>query len=152
MAFKQDPGIASGDAVLLDELNFAEIVKGLPAKARMVLLAAMNLPRGSLKVRMPDGRAVLVGGKAPGPDAELVLKNWRLPGRAFSGGTIGLAESYMDGDWDSPDVTSFLELFVVNSALGEKVAGGANWLINTVQRIRHWFNENTRTGSKRNIS
>ncbi|TIT87097.1 MAG: SAM-dependent methyltransferase, partial [Mesorhizobium sp.] len=51
MAFKQDPGIASGDAVLLDELNFAEIVKGLPAKARMVLLAAMNLPRGSLKVR-----------------------------------------------------------------------------------------------------
>ena len=46
MAFKQDPGIASGDAVLLDELNFAEIVKGLPAKARMVLSAAMNLPRG----------------------------------------------------------------------------------------------------------
>ena len=31
-------------------------------------------------------------------------------------------------------------------------AGGASWLINTVQRIRHWFNENTRTGSKRNIS
>ncbi|RVA52752.1 cyclopropane-fatty-acyl-phospholipid synthase family protein, partial [Mesorhizobium sp. M7A.F.Ca.CA.001.08.1.1] len=24
--------------------------------------------------------------------------------------------------------------------------------INTVQRIRHWFNQNTRTGSKRNIS
>jgi len=152
MADGDHHSVAPGEAVRLDEFNFAEIVKGLPAKARMVLSAAMNLPRGSLKVRLPDGRAVLVGGKAPGPDAELVLKNWRLPGRAFSGGTIGVAESYMDGDWESPDVTSFLELFVVNSVVGEKVAGGASWLINTVQRIRHWFNENTRTGSKRNIS
>ena len=140
------------DAVRLDERNFAEIVKGLPAKARMVFKAAMAMPRGSLKVRMPDGRAVLVEGKAPGPNAELVLNNWRLPNRAFTGGTIGVAESYMDGDWESPDVTSFLELFVVNTETGEKVAGGASWIVNTVQRIRHWLNENTRTGSKRNIS
>ncbi|RUU06692.1 class I SAM-dependent methyltransferase, partial [Mesorhizobium sp. M7A.T.Ca.TU.009.01.3.2] len=152
MAQKEHVGVALSDAVRLDEFNFAEIVKGLPAKARMVLSAAMNLPRGSLRVRLPDGRAVLVGGKGPGPDAELVLKNWRLPGRAFSGGTIGVAESYMDGDWESPDVTSFLELFVVNSVIGERIAGGTSWLINTVQRIRHWFNQNTRTGSKRNIS
>lgn len=109
MAHKEDTGVASGDGVRLDEFNFTETAKGLPAKARMVLSAAMNLPRGSLKVRMPEGRAVLVGGKAPGPDAELVLKNWRLHGRAFIGGTIGIAECYMDGDWDSPDVTSFLD-------------------------------------------
>ena len=60
-----------------------------------------------------------------------MLHNWRLPGRAFAGGTIGVAESYIDGDWESPDVTAFLELFVVNSEAGEKVAGGANWLLNT---------------------
>lgn len=96
MAHNGRTGVASGDAVRLDEFNFTETAKGLPDKARMVLSAAMNLPLGSLKVRM-------------GPDAELVLKNWRLPGRAFNGGTIGIAESYMDGDWDSPDVTSFLD-------------------------------------------
>lgn len=96
MAHKGRTGVASGDAVRLDEFNFTETAKGLPDKARMVLSAAMNLPLGSLKVRM-------------GPDAELVLKNWRVPGRAFNGGTIGIAESYMDGDWDSPDVTSFLD-------------------------------------------
>ena len=79
----------------------------------------MNLERGSLKVTLPDLRRILVVGKAPGPDAEVTLKNWRLPGRAFAGGTIGVAESYMDGDWESPDVTSFLELFVVNVEAGE---------------------------------
>ena len=83
-------------------------------RARMVLSAAMALPRGTLKVRIPDGRTLIVGGNAPGPEAELVMHNWKLPGRAFSGGTIGVAESYIDGDWESPDVTAFLELFVVN--------------------------------------
>jgi cyclopropane-fatty-acyl-phospholipid synthase len=140
------------EPVKLTAANFSEISRGLPAKARMVLSAGMNLPRGSLTIRMPDGRAVIVGGNAPGPEAVLILNNWNLPGRAFSGGTIGVAESYMDGDWESPDVTSFLELFVVNNEAGEKVAGGANWLLTTVQRIRHWLNENTRSGSKRNIS
>ena len=72
----------------------------------MVLSTAMHLAKGSLKIRTPEGRLLIVGGNAPGPDAELVLHNWRLPGRAFSGGTIGVAESYMDGDWESPDVTA----------------------------------------------
>ncbi|WP_394891423.1 class I SAM-dependent methyltransferase [Mesorhizobium sp. AaZ16] len=143
---------ASDGAIRLHAGNFAEVAKGLPAKARLVLSAAMELARGTLKITMPDGRAVVVGGKSPGPSAQIVLKNWRLPGRAFTSGTIGVAESYMDGDWESPDVTSFLELFVVNSEAGEKVAGGASWLLTTVQRLRHWLNENTRTGSKKNIS
>jgi cyclopropane-fatty-acyl-phospholipid synthase len=140
------------DAVRLDASNFAQAVKGLPARARMVLSAARGLARGSLRIRTPDGRAFLVGGNAPGPDAEVILHNWNLPGRAFAGGTIGVAESYMDGDWDSPDVTTFLELFVVNTEAGERVAGGANWFLTAVQRVRHWLNENTRSGSKRNIS
>ena len=96
-------------------------------------------------MRIPDGRTLIVGGNAPGPEAELVLHNWKLPGRAFSGGTIGVAESYIDGDWESPDVTTFLELFVVNREAGEQVAGGASWLLNTIQRIRHWLNDNTPT-------
>ena len=142
----------AGEPIRLNEANFAAAAKGLPAKARMVLSAAMGLAHGSLQITVPDGRTFLVGGRSPGPDAKLVLHNWNLPGRAFSGGTIGVAESYMDGDWESPDVTTFLELFVVNVEAGEKVAGGANWLLGTIQRVRHWLNRNSRTGSKRNIS
>ncbi|QPC87540.1 methyltransferase domain-containing protein [Mesorhizobium sp. NBSH29] len=139
------------EAVRLTADNLVEITRGLPGKARLVLKAGLKLARGSLTVRLPDGRAVILGGNAPGPAAEVVLKNWNLPGRAFSGGTIGVAESYMDGDWESPDVTTFLELFVINNETGEKAAGG-NWLMMTVQRIRHWLNQNTKSGSKRNIS
>ncbi|MEJ6782979.1 cyclopropane-fatty-acyl-phospholipid synthase family protein [Aminobacter sp. Piv2-1] len=148
---KSDKDSRNGE-IALHEGNLADFAKGLPARARLALSAALQLPKGSLTVKIPDGRSVLVGGRAPGPEAEIVLHNWNLPGRAFSGGTIGLAESYIDGDWESPDVTTFLELFVVNTEIGERVAGSANWLLNAVQRVRHWLHDNTRTGSKRNIS
>lgn len=140
------------DVVRLDDANFSEIVRGLPGKARMVLSAASKLAYGSLKITTPEGRKILLGGKAPGPDAELVLNNWRLPRRAYLGGTIGLAESYVDGDWNSPDVASFLELFVVNVEAGEQVAGGSGWVTNAIERVRHWLHANTKRGSKRNIS
>ena len=138
--------------VRLSPHNFAELVTGLPARARAVLSAAMHLEFGSLKVTTPEGRQFLVMGKRPGPQAEVVLRNWRLPGRAFRAGTIGLAESYMDGDWESPDVTSFLELFVVNVEAGERVAGTASWISRTVHRLTHWLNQNTPHGARRNIS
>ncbi|MDQ6437908.1 cyclopropane-fatty-acyl-phospholipid synthase family protein [Mesorhizobium sp. LHD-90] len=140
------------DAVDLTEQNFAEIAQSLPGSARRALAAARHLPRGTLTVTTPEGRRVRIVGKASGPSAELVLHNWRLPGRAFSGGTIGVAESYFDGDWDSPDVTSFLQLFVINTEMGEALAGGASRLLGMLQRFRHWLNANTRTGSRRNIS
>ena len=92
-----------------------EIAANLPARARMALASAMALPRGLLDVRIPDGRRLIVGDNAPGPHATLVLNNWKLPGRAFSGGSIGVAESYVDGDWESPDLTTLLELFVTNA-------------------------------------
>ncbi|MBZ0163995.1 MAG: cyclopropane-fatty-acyl-phospholipid synthase family protein [Notoacmeibacter sp.] len=145
-----DHGFA--DAIWLTSTNLGEIASGIPGRVRSILRTLTHLPRGTLAIRLPDGRAIKVGGNAPGPDARLVLRNWKLPSRALSGGTIGIAESYMDGDWESPDVTTFLELFIVNTEVGEKVAGGANLVIATIQRLRHWLNENTRSGSKRNIS
>ncbi len=141
-----------GDVIDLTDRNFSEIAGALPGKARAVLRMAMQLPRGSLKIRTPEGREFQISGNAPGPAAAVILNNWKLPGRAFAGGTIGVAESYFDGDWDSPDVTTFLELFVVNVETGETIAYGSNWFLTLIQRARHWLNENTKRGSKNNIS
>jgi cyclopropane-fatty-acyl-phospholipid synthase len=142
----------AAEALRLDERNFAEFARGLPFLVRRGLSAALRLPRGTLRITVPDGRTVIVGGNGPGPNAAVVLRNWRLPARAFSSGTIGVAESYMDGDWDSPDVTAFLEFFVVNSQEADRVKGGTSRLKRTFQRLRHWLNSNTRRGSRKNIS
>jgi cyclopropane-fatty-acyl-phospholipid synthase len=140
------------ESIALTKENIGHFLHDLPAKARYALAAAVHLPRGSLSVHIPDGRTFRVGGTNPGPNAEVVLHNWHLPHRAFSNATIGVAESYIDGDWTSPDITTFLELFLVNQEMGEKLAGGASWFMTAVQRLRHWLNENTLTNSKKNIS
>ncbi|MCV0398024.1 MAG: cyclopropane-fatty-acyl-phospholipid synthase family protein [Rhizobiaceae bacterium] len=144
--------MTAGEAVELTGDNFGEATRGLPLRARMTLRAALNLPRGVLTIVTPDGRRLRVGGNGPGPDAEVWLRNWKLPGRAFSEGTIGVAESYINGDWDSPDVTTFLELFAINQETGEEVAGGANRLLMLFHTLRHWLNDNTHRGSRRNIA
>lgn len=140
------------EAISLTKDNIGHFLHDLPAKARYALAAAAHLSAGSLSVRIPDGRTFRVVGSKPGPNAEVILHNWHLPHRAFSNATIGVAESYIDGDWTSPDITAFLELFLVNQEMGEKLAGGASRVMTAVQRLRHWLNENTLTNSKKNIS
>jgi len=72
------------------------------------------LKAGSLEVRMPDGSRRVVHGPVAGPVAAIVLHRPRLFGRLLRGGAVALGEAYMDGDYDSPDLPTFLELMTVN--------------------------------------
>ena len=140
------------DGERLSSENLSRIIKGLPAKAQMVLRGLVHMQVGCLKLTLPDSRKVVVEGKTEGPIASVTLHNWNMPQRALSGGTIAVAESYMDGDWDSPDVGAFLELFLVNTDVGSNFSNGARGVLRLVEKFRHWMNANTKTGSKRNIS
>lgn len=132
--------------------NLSAYLRGLPLKAKMALRGLLHMNYGRLSIRMPDGRSVLIEGRAEGPDAVLVLHNWNLAHQALTAGTIGVAESYIAGDWESPDVTAFLELFLVNVEVGNNLAGGARGLARLIEQIRHWLRSNTRTQAKKNIS
>src|SRR4029077_18079397 len=72
------------------------------------------LRSGSLELRMPDGSRRLLRGPAPGPRAEIVLHRPGLFARVIRGGALALAEAYMDGAFDSPDLPTFLELMTTN--------------------------------------
>lgn len=138
-------------AVHLTPHNIRRTLRGIPLKAKLALRAATQLPHGSLTIQLPDKRVIKVGGNNPGPEAELILHNWNLPMRAISEATVGVGETYMDGDWESPDVTAFLELFVANETLGHQIVR-ANHLFRVVNNLRHWLNRNTRAKAKKNIS
>ena len=63
---------------------------------------------------------------------------------------VGFAESYLDGHWDSPDLTALLTLLADNrDALRRAVYG--SWRSLLAARVRHWLNGNSKAGSKRNI-
>ena len=106
---------------------------------------------GAIHVVLPDGRTVTGRGAAPGPHAAVVLRRWRALARLAVAGDIGLAESYRDGDWSSPDLLSLLEFGLRNEA----VWGGsldASLPVRWCLRALHSARANTRRGSRRNIA
>ncbi|MEO8312210.1 MAG: cyclopropane-fatty-acyl-phospholipid synthase family protein, partial [Caldimonas sp.] len=106
---------------------------------------------GSIDVALPDGQRLAGRGAAPGPHAAIALLRWRSLWRLALGGDIGLAESYRDGDWTSPDLTALLEFGIRNeSGWGDTLdaSGPARWLSCALHALR----ANTRRGSRHNIA
>ncbi len=143
---------AFSDRDFLTADNFSERTKGLPLRARLVLRGLAALDAGTLSMTIPGGRTFVIAGKTPGPHAAVTLHNWKLVHRAVTGGAIGVAESYMDGDWESPDAGAFLELILVNGHVARSYTNGPHGLFLLVEKFRHWLNSNTRRRAKRNIS
>jgi cyclopropane-fatty-acyl-phospholipid synthase len=67
-------------------------------------------------------------------------------------GSVGAAESYMEGQWDSDDLVSLVRILVANRELLDGLEGGAARLSGWVLRAAHALRRNTRAGSRRNIA
>jgi cyclopropane-fatty-acyl-phospholipid synthase len=113
------------------------------------MLASIHV--GSLHVHTPEGDTLSSPGSQAGPQATLTLHNWKPVWKISTGGDIGLAESFHDGDWSSPDLVALLQLGLANEATC-KTHMDAGWLMRWLNRLQHWRNDNSRTGSRRNIS
>jgi len=130
--------------------NVDKVLADLPRLVRLALGFGSKLRRGTLDVTLPDGRSIRLGGMEPGPSAAMTLYNYGFASRLLNGGDIGIAEAYLHGEWDTPDLTQFLYLFCVNHDLIQAMLGDKP-LMRFVQTVRHWFNRNTRRQARRNI-
>lgn len=72
--------------------------------------------------------------------------------KLIKGGSIGAAESYIDGDWDTPDLTQALTFFALNVDTTDAIEANSQWLSKLTTKIQHWMNNNSITQAKRNIS
>jgi cyclopropane-fatty-acyl-phospholipid synthase len=138
------------DVISVTPDNLHEKLAGLPRLVRLALGFAARLRRGTLDITLPDGRTMRMGGVEPGPAAAMTVYNYGFATRLVNGGDIGIAEAYLNRDWDTPDLTQFLYLFCVNHDLIQAMLANKP-LIRVVQMVRHWFNRNTKRQAKRNI-
>ena len=139
-----------GDVISVTPETVETVLANLPRMVRLALGFASHLKRGTLDVTLLDGRVVRFGGLEPGPAAAMVLHNYDFATRLIKGGDIGIAEAYLRGDWDTPDLTHFLYLFCVNHELIQSMLASKP-LVRFVQIVRHWFNRNTKRQARRNI-
>lgn len=123
---------------------------GIPAGFRLAGMMVLRAKRGRIRFDLPDGRSVLFDHGEPGPSAVVQVHNFDFAKRAIAGGDVGFAESYMDQEWSTPDLTSVLEFFSENfEAAGQLAVGG--FMVRMTNMVRHVFNRNSKAGSKRNI-
>jgi cyclopropane-fatty-acyl-phospholipid synthase len=104
---------------------------------------------GQLVIDMPTGHCLTVAGARPGPQARLSLHSRTCLPRTLFGGSVGFAESYMAGEWSSPNIAALLGLLLRNRAVFSSPALRAPRMLS---KLRHGLNRNTRRGSRRNIS
>ncbi len=120
----------------------------LARDTRLVFELLEQLCGGMLEIRLPDGSRCLFGDGEHG--VTLQVHDEAMFGQVLARGDIGLAESYLDGHWDSTDLSGFLTLLARNRDVLRKAIYGS-WRELLAARVRHWFNRNSRAGSKRNI-
>ncbi|MCJ8502877.1 SAM-dependent methyltransferase [Desulfatitalea alkaliphila] len=68
------------------------------------------------------------------------------------GGSIGAAESYMDGHWTSNDLTALFRIILRNPDAFQGLDRGTGRLTAPLHRLFHLLRRNTRRGSRRNIA
>jgi cyclopropane-fatty-acyl-phospholipid synthase len=129
----------------------------VPGAAQRVLRLLQHLPHGELDLQHPSGTWT----RCPPAPARfsvdpamlygvMQVRDWQVFNRVLRSGDIGLAESYFDGEWDTPDLAALLRLALINRDHIESILYGS-WWGRLVYRLRHLRQRNSRSGSQRNI-
>ena len=107
---------------------------------------------GDFTVILPDGSTYrLSSNTGRGPHAVVRIVRWRCLRKFITQGDYGFVESYMDGDWESPELSNIIELAVLNSESWN--SGKLQSVFHKVwQRVAHLLRDNSKSGSRRNIA
>jgi len=122
-----------------------------PILVRQLQRILSNARYGELTVVLPNGVAFHHAGNDPGPSAKIVIRSWRTVWRLILGGEMAFADSFITGEWWTPDLAGFLRFGAVNeTSLGNAISCSAGQRL--LLRWQHWRNRNTKRGSRRNIA
>jgi len=129
-----------------------------PATARSALRLLQNLRHGALTLHLPDGSQRRFGEHPQQhtlhtprhPSASITLHNWNVFGAALKSGDIGFAESYIAGDWSTPNLTELLKVFSANRQQVDAMIFGT-WFGRLLYRVKHLLHHNSRANSRKNI-
>ena len=120
---------------------------------RALLSTLANIQSGELT--LIEGDEILHFGRRDalcGLSATITVQNRRFYGLAAFSGTVGVGESYFQGDWQCDNLTALIRIVLCNSTVLEGVDSGLARATQPLLKIFHWLQSNTRRGSARNIA
>ncbi|HTY59423.1 MAG TPA: cyclopropane-fatty-acyl-phospholipid synthase family protein [Bacteroidota bacterium] len=112
--------------------------------------------RGLLFLRLPDGEVLRIGSPDATHVAAMNIMRPEFFTKCILYGDVGFSEAYVDGDWETDDITAVISWFLLNIDNAPTISGSRRKLrifnlLRTANRIAHRLRDNTLRGSQRNI-
>ena len=99
-----------------------------------------------------DGKSINKYGKPVNLSAKINILDTAFYKNIILGGTIGASESFIRGEWSSPNLTNVIRVLARNTEAQDKLENLFTLLSQPFLKVMHKLNENSVRGSKKNIS
>ncbi|TPG63847.1 SAM-dependent methyltransferase [Ewingella americana] len=121
--------------------------------ARSVILSVLKQLSGAgLTIQEPGAEPLFFGDESAPLQGVIEVQQLRAYRRVLLGGSIAAGESFIDGDWTTPNLTAVLQLLAENLGLVDKIGARLSWLSAPVHGLIHLLRSNSRKQARKNIS
>lgn len=125
-------------------------VPRLQLHERLFLRTLKDLRSGQLAVQLPSGVRVVVGEGGSLP-VEMSIVRRSFFNKVFSSGSVGFGEAYVDGDWDTSDLSGVLGVLARNQKDLGVIGRGFSLVARQMNRLYHRARRNSLEQSRSNI-
>ncbi|HVW16075.1 MAG TPA: cyclopropane-fatty-acyl-phospholipid synthase family protein [Mucilaginibacter sp.] len=119
------------------------------------VLSKMNM--GRMHLTLTDGQTLLLGNGEGNVSANVTVKSNEFFRRVILYGDIGFGEAYVDGLWETDNITNVIKWFLLNLENNPAISGGKVQaltlnMLKWFNKVSHFKRANSISGSKKNIS
>ena len=104
------------------------------------------------QISIKDGKSTKQYGKSDKLSAKIEVLDCAFYKNIIFGGTIGASESFIRGEWRSPNLTNVIRVLAKNIEAQDKLENFFTFLSQPFLKVIHKLNENSVRGSKKNIA
>ncbi len=119
---------------------------------RIGLAAAARITVGGLTVVLPGGERHAFGDPSSPHQGEIHIHDDAAAVRLLLHGETGAGESYMDGQWSSPDLEALIEVAALNRSALALTSGWWRFAFQVPRTIAHRARRNTKGQARKNIA
>ena len=137
--------------------NTLTLVKKNSFYQDIVIKFLSKMEKGTLYLTLPDGEQITMGNGEGSISASIVVNCDEFYKRVILFGDIGFGEAYVDGLWDTDNITNVINWVLLNidnapSVSGSNVQTLSLNLLKLYNKLSHFKRANTVEGSRKNIS
>jgi cyclopropane-fatty-acyl-phospholipid synthase len=137
--------------------NTLTLVKKTSFYQGVVIDFLSKMDKGTMHLTLHDGQTIVIGDGKEHLSANITVNSDEFYKRCILFGDIGFGEAYVDGLWDTDNITNVIKWVLLNidnapGLSGSKTKAAALNLLKLLNKLSHFKRSNTLEGSRKNIS